>query len=203
MFDWITGFLEDSGYAGIVFLMALENIFPPIPSELIMPMAGFKAAQGDMNIVLVILAGSLGSVLGGLPWYYLGYFFGLKRMKALSARFGRLMTVSPKDIQYASDWFDRYGVYAVFFGRLVPTVRTLISVPAGLASMKLPVFLAYTTAGTIIWTTFLAMLGYILENRYEQVEDYVNPVSTAVVIGVVAIYLYRVITWKTPTEHQN
>ena len=196
MFDWVVGTIEGSGYAGIFFLMVLENIFPPIPSELIIPLVGFAAAEGDLNIVLAILAATLGAVVGAIPWYVLGRAFGLERVKKLSEKHGRLTTMSPSDVDLAQKWFDKHDGAAVFVGRLIPTVRTLISVPAGVARMKLPPFFIYTALGSAVWTTLLALLGYVLQSQYTLVEEYLNPVSNAVVIIIVGWYLYRVVTFK-------
>lgn len=199
MFDWVVGIIEGSGYAGIFFLMVLENIFPPIPSELIIPLVGFAAAQGELNIVLAITAATLGAVVGAIPWYVLGRAFGLERVKRLSEKHGRIMTMSPSDVDLAQKWFDTHDGVAVFFGRLIPTVRTLISVPAGVARMKLPSFFFYTALGSAAWTTILALLGYILQSQYTLVEEYLNPVSNAVVILIIGWYLYRVVTYKKQT----
>lgn len=196
MFDWIAGLIDAIGPWGVALLMLLENVFPPIPSELIMPLAGFVAAQGRMGIVSAILAGTLGSLAGATLWYAAGRAIGADRLRNWSSRHGRWLTLAPADVDRACDWFERHGAGAVFFGRLVPTVRTLISVPAGLARMPLPRFLLWSALGSLIWTSLLAGAGYLLEGRYRQVEAWVNPLSTAVVIGIVAIYLWRVVTWR-------
>ena len=133
MFEWVTEFVKESGYLGVAFLMLLENIFPPIPSELIMPMAGFSAADGELSLPLVIVAGSIGSVTGALIWYYVGRWIGLGHLKSFAGRHGRFLTVTPAEIDRAAEWFGKYCGRSVFFGRLVPAVRTLISVPAGVA----------------------------------------------------------------------
>lgn len=196
MFDSITDIVSQSGYLGIFVLMLAENVFPPIPSELIMPLAGFVAARGELDLVLVILSGTAGSVVGALPWYYAGALFGKDRLKRMANRFGRWMTVSPADIDMASDWFERHEGAAVFFGRLVPAIRTLISVPAGIVRMPMLPFLAYSTIGSLIWTTLLAMAGFLLESQYEVVEGYVDPLSKLVVLAVIAVYIYRFIRFK-------
>ncbi|SPJ24938.1 DedA family protein [Palleronia abyssalis] len=196
MFDWISGTIEAMGYFGIAFLMFAENVFPPIPSELIMPLAGFNAARGDMTFWGVLIAGSIGSLAGAVLWYWIGLKIGQRRIRKLAAKHGRWLTVSPDEFDQAQGWFDRHGGMAVFFGRLLPTVRTFISVPAGLVPMPLPRFLAYTSAGTLIWTAFLTASGYFLESQYERVQAWLNPVSTAVVVGLVAFYIWRVATYR-------
>jgi membrane protein DedA with SNARE-associated domain len=200
MFDWITGFVVRSGYAGVLLLMLAENVVPPIPSELIMPLAGFTAARGHLSLPLVVLAGTAGSLLGAVFWYYVGKRFGLERLKHLAARHGRWVTLSPDDVDRADHWFGRRGARAVFFGRLIPTVRTLISVPAGIAAMPLPQFLAWSVLGTSLWTSLLAGAGYLLQSQYNRVADYLNPVSTLVVVLIVGWYVYRVVTFRAETR---
>jgi len=192
MFDWILGIIQQAGYLGLLFLMFLENIFPPIPSELVMPLAGFLAARGDMDPVLVVLVGTAGSVLGALPWYWIGRKIGRDRLLRFADRHGFWLTVSCEDVNRANDWFRRKGWRAVLFGRLVPAVRTLISVPAGIACMRMPWFLLLTTVGSLVWTAVLVAAGYLLESQYKKVATVVDPVSTAIVAGVLAIYLYRI-----------
>ncbi|RQO36066.1 alkaline phosphatase [Herminiimonas sp. KBW02] len=196
MFHSIVDIVSQGGYLGIFLLMLAENVFPPIPSELIMPLAGFVAARGELNIILVILAGTAGSVVGALPWYYAGALFGKDRLKRLAARYGRWLTVSPGDIDKASAWFERHEAAAVFFGRLIPAIRTLISVPAGGVKMPMLPFLLYSTIGSLIWTCLLALTGYLLQSQYEVVQHYVDPVSKAVVYTVIAVYIYRFIRFK-------
>jgi membrane protein DedA with SNARE-associated domain len=196
MFDAIIKFLEQAGYLGIVLLMFLENLFPPIPSELIMPMAGYDAAHGSKSLPLVILAGYLGSLLGALFWYYVGKWIGAERLKHWSAHHGRWLTLRPSEVDGVNEWFDRHCGQAVFLGRLVPAVRTLISVPAGVFGMSLPRFLLFTSLGTLLWTGLLAGAGFMLESQYARVAEYLNPVSNVVVGLIVATYLYRVARWR-------
>jgi membrane protein DedA with SNARE-associated domain len=194
MFDWILGIISSLGYFGVFGLMFLENLFPPIPSELIMPLAGFLAARGEMNPVAVVLVGTLGSVVGALPWYWLGRRFGYDRMRRLSERHGFWLTVEPDDLAKARDWFERHGWTAVLFGRLVPAVRTVISVPAGIAGMHLVPFLGLTFLGSVVWTAILAGAGYLLQDQYSRVEAFLDPGTKIVVGGIVAIYLWRIVS---------
>ncbi|GGI17964.1 MAG: DedA family protein [Oxalicibacterium faecigallinarum] len=197
MFNELVDMAAEAGYLGIFLLMLAENIFPPIPSELIMPLGGFAAARGDMSMLGVILAGTAGSIAGALPWYYAGRYFGTERLKRMAAtRFGRVMTLSPADIDNASQWFMRYGYFAVFFGRLIPAIRTLISVPAGIVRMPMLPFLFYSTVGSLIWTAFLAFAGYVLESQYELLEGYIDPVSKAVLLIIIGVYVYRFVRFK-------
>lgn len=198
MLELMTRLVDQFGAPAIGALMLLENLFPPIPSELIMTGAGYHAAQGRIGLLAVILWGTFGSVAGALFWYFIGRAVGTARLQRLAARHGRWLTLSPEDIAATEAWFQRHGRMAVFFGRLVPTVRTLISIPAGMAGMPLLPFLAYTSLGSLIWTGFLAVAGWVLGEAFGQVDAWLNPVSTAVVLGIIGFYLYRVITWKAP-----
>jgi membrane protein DedA with SNARE-associated domain len=200
MFEFITNFLEKSGYLGVFALMALENIFPPIPSEMIMPFAGFVVARGDLNLVGVLLAGTAGSLAGALPWYYAARVYGGERLKRLAGRHGRWLTVSADDIDAALAAFRKHGRKAVLFGRLVPAVRTLISIPAGLGNMSLGQFLLYSGIGSLAWTGLLTAAGFLLESKYEEVSKYVDPVSKVVLGALLAWYLYRMITYRAPAR---
>lgn len=196
MFDRIMQFIEATGYGGIVALMFLENIFPPIPSELIMPLAGFEAARGTRSLPLVIAAGSCGSLLGALFWYEVARRVGAARLRTWAGRHGRWLTMKPADVDRAGAWFDRNNARAVLLGRLVPTIRTLVSVPAGLFAMPLPRFLAFTALGTFIWTGLLAGAGYMLADQYRQVSAWMNPVSNIVVALIVLAYVIRLLRWR-------
>lgn len=196
MFDWITGLIDTMGAFGVALLMFLENVFPPIPSELIMPLAGFNAARGDMSLWLVILAGSVGTLAGAYMWYAIARKIGYKRIRRLSEKHGRWLSVSPDELDRANAWFDRHDTAAVLIGRLIPTVRTLISVPAGVRRMNRALFLAYSAVGTVVWTALLTLAGYWLEGGYEAVSAWMNPISTVVVLGLVGIYIWRVVTYN-------
>ncbi|MEZ0266113.1 MAG: DedA family protein, partial [Phycisphaerae bacterium] len=165
MGEWATSLIDSMGYVGIVFLMFLENVFPPIPSEVIMPAAGFTAARGQLNLYGVIAAGALGSVLGAIPLYYLGYFIGESRLKRWAARHGHWLAVSEEDVGKADAWFNKHCGKAVLIGRLVPGIRSLISIPAGVNRMSLPTFLLYTAIGSTVWSAVLAVLGKLLEAK--------------------------------------
>ena len=197
MFDWITGFMEAGGYSALFALMLIENLFPPIPSEIIVPLAGFTAARGDLSFAMVIAVATAGSVAGAVFWYVVGRAFGLHRVKSLaSSRYGRVMTVTPREVDTAATWFGRYGNLSVLVGRVVPTARTLISVPAGIVAMPVLQFLLYTAIGSLAWIVLLAGAGFVLAEHYERVETWVNPVSNAVTLVFVLGYLYRVVTFR-------
>ena len=196
MFDLVTSILEKAGYAGVFLLMLAENVFPPFPSEVIMPLAGFAAARADLDIVAVVAAGSAGSLLGALLWYFLGRKIGLERLERWTEHGGRWAAVSPAELDRASGWFGRHCGKAVLLGRLLPTVRTLISVPAGITRMQFGRFVFYSAIGTVLWTGGLATAGYLLEDQYEQVARYLEPVANIVFVAIAGAYLYRVATFR-------
>ena len=196
MFDWIVSTIDSWGYVGVFLLMLLEHVFPPIPSELIMPLAGYLSATGGMSLTLTLLVGTAGSVTGTALWYFAARAIGETRLKHFARRYGRVLTLSPSDIDTAHGWFIRYGSYAVFFGRMIPAIRTLISVPAGFARMPFGSFLVLTTLGSAIWTALLTLAGYVLESQYHRVEGYIDPLSKLVLVVLVVVYLYRIAIWK-------
>lgn len=193
MVEWITSTMNSLGYWGIGLLMFLENLFPPIPSELIMPLAGFTVAKGRMEFVPVVVAGTVGTMLGALPWYYIGMTLGEKRITRLADRYGKWLGISSKDIREARSWFTKHGNKAVFFCRLVPGVRTLISLPAGMSSMPLVPFVLYSTLGTLSWVCLLTYAGYFLGDKYELVDEYLGPVSKIVLLALIAAFVFWLI----------
>ncbi len=196
MVNWITAFMEGGGYFSIVLLMVLEAVIPPIPSELIMPVGGLMASRGELHIVGVILAGTLGSLLGALLWYGGGLALGRERVRHFAERHGRWLTLTPSQVDGAQRWFDRHGTKAVFFGRLIPQIRVFISLPAGIARMGMQKFILWTSLGAAMWNAILAGLAFWLADEYERIHHWFNPLSTAVVVGLIAWYLYRVATFK-------
>jgi membrane protein DedA with SNARE-associated domain len=198
MLQWITNTINFMGYLGIALLMFVENLFPPIPSELIMPLAGFtaRATPEKLNVFGVFVAGLIGSALGALVWYYPGKIFGEMRLYAWADMYGRWLSISSKDIVKAKQWFSRHGGKAVLLGRLVPGIRTLISVPAGLSNMALLPFMLYTTLGSALWVGLLTYSGYALGSQYELVDKYLAPVSKIVVVGLILASLFWIIQRK-------
>lgn len=200
MTDFVIATVERAGAMGIFLLMLIENLFPPIPSELVMPLAGFVASRGDLGIVAVIVAGVAGSVLGTLFWYAVGRWLGETRLKEFAARHGRWLTLSPEDIDRANAWFIRHGAAALILGRLVPGVRTLISVPAGIFRVPPLWFLLLSTIGSAVWTGALAYAGFVFGANYGKVSGVVEPIGTGIFIVAIAIYLFRVATFKAQTH---
>lgn len=196
METWIFDLVEGSGYAGVFLLMLLETLFPPIPSEVIMPIAGVVAASGSLSLFWVVVAGTAGAMLGNTLWYLLALKIGLDRFRALIERHGRWLTMNWSDVEKGRGAFDRYGKVIVFAGRMIPTIRSVVSIPAGLLQMKLPPFLIWSTIGTAIWSAGLAVAGWLLGRNVQQIESILGPVSTAVIVAVVGLYLWRQITWS-------
>ncbi|GEA27958.1 inner membrane protein YqjA [Microcystis aeruginosa NIES-4325] len=193
MTEWITDTMTSMGYLGIALLMFLENLFPPIPSELIMPLAGFTVHEGQMEFIPAVVAGIVGTVVGALPWYYLGRVVDEEKIEKLADKYGKWITVSAKDIQKANQWFNRHGSKAVLLCRLVPGVRTLISLPAGMNHMAMIPFLVYSTIGTTLWVVFLTAAGYFLGKNYPLVEEYLAPVSKIALLVLVIWFILWII----------
>ena len=180
------------GYAGIFFLMLLQSVNVPIPSEITMPFSGFLAQQGNFNFWLVVLMGTLGNLAGALLSYYLAYYlaFGKSREK-----YGILkILISDRNLELAENWFKKYGTFSVFFSRMIPVVSTFISFPAGLSKMKISTFTSLTLAGSFIWCFFLTWLGYVLGENWQSIEVYFRKfdyVILAIIILVLGWWIFR------------
>lgn len=190
MSGWATDIMDALGYAGLAFLVALENVFPPIPSEIILPLAGFNSSKGTMNVFLAIFFATVGSVVGALVLYYVGYVFGEDRVRVMVRKWGKWLGFKETDIDTADNWFDRYGGLAVALCRVVPIVRSLISIPAGLRKMPMPMFVMYTAAGSLVWNTILITAGYILGDNWDHVEEYVGYLQYVVIAVVLVIVIW-------------
>ena len=196
MIEALSELIARGGYPGIILLTFIETIFPPLPSELFMPMAGYVASRGDLSLFGVIAAGTLGSLAGAWFWYLVGRAIGLDRARDLARRHGRWLTLHPRDIDRGNAWFAGYGGAVMVFGRMVPGIRSVVSVPAGIAHMPVGRFLMFSAIGTIIWTSLLMGAGYLLGAEYGRVAGWADPVSKLVIFGLVAGYLYRLVTFK-------
>jgi membrane protein DedA with SNARE-associated domain len=196
MSEWIINLIDQTGYLGVAFLMFLETVFPPIPSEVIMPVSGLAAARGKMDILGVIASGTAGAMLGNYFWYLVARVIGIERFKPFILRWGRYLTMEWDDIEKAEKLFGRHGWAIVFFGRMLPTLRSLVSIPAGLLHLRLWTFVVWSTIGTAGWTSVLALSGWALGRRFDKVETVVGPLSMAVIVVIVAAYLWRLWRWK-------
>jgi membrane protein DedA with SNARE-associated domain len=184
--SWATDVIESLGYTGVAMLIILENVFPPIPSEAILPLAGFLAGQGRMWLPAVILVATLGAVIGALILYAAGAWFGDVRVRRLIRRYGKWFAVAEADLDKANGWFDRHGGTAVMICRLVPIVRSIVSIPAGLRRMNVMQFVLYTAIGSGAWNTILIMAGWWLGDNWEEVGDYVNYLEIPVILAALA-----------------
>lgn len=183
------------GYPGIGFIMFSENIFPPIPSELVMPFAGFLVAKQEMAFVPVVASGTIGALVGAVVLYYIGLWLDEPVIRTFVRRFGRFLMLSEDDLDRALDFFGRYGQAVVFFGRLIPIIRSLISIPAGMNRMPLGTFLLFTTLGATIWNIVLTVAGVFLGENWEQILDvikqYQNLTLIVIVLAVLAFIVVR------------
>ena len=192
--DWVTNVVETLGYAGVAALIALENLFPPLPSELILPLAGFETGRGHFNYLVMVAAATVGSVVGAVTLYYVAQAVGEHRIRALIRRYGRWLQVTEDDLDRADDWFDRHGNLAVLVCRCVPLVRSVVSLPAGLRRMPMSQFLLYTAIGSAVWNAALIGAGWALGDNWEVVGQYVGYfqyVVIAVVVVAIVWFLWR------------
>ena len=193
MTSWILDLIRSTTYFGLGLLTLIETVFPPIPSELIIPLGGYLARQGDLSIWGVALASGAGSTLGAVALYFLGKRWGARRLHGWVERHGRWLTISTAELDRARKWFDRHGGRAVFIGRLIPGLRSIVSIPAGIQKMSFPAFLGFTIAGSLLWSGILAAAGYALGAGYEQVDRLLDPLGWIVFIVVVGLYIWRVV----------
>lgn len=196
MLHWITHLVNSLSYWGVAILMAVENIILPIPSELIMPLAGFKTARDQMTLFGVIAAGTAGSVLGGLPLYYAGFALGEDRLRKWIQRYGKWMLVRAKDLDRASDRFSGNSFIDVTLGQLLPGIRGLISIPAGVARMNVGLFLLANLIGTLVWCTVLAVAGRLLGRNFTKIHEFLGPTGWVILGLLVAALAYWLIRRK-------
>lgn len=188
MENWVIQIIERLGYFGIAFLMFLDNVFPPIPSEIIMPSAGYTASRGQLQIIGVIVAGSLGSILAAAILYALGRKISHAALFRWTDRYGKYLFIQTKDLQMALEWFEKYGHRIVFFGRMIPAVRSLISIPAGMSRMPFWKFMLYSSLGTVIWTTFLAGVGFYFGENQEFMLSIMHRVGYVILFLTIAFF---------------
>jgi membrane protein DedA with SNARE-associated domain len=199
---WAVDLMDKLGAPGAGIAVALENLFPPLPSEVILPLAGFAANRGDLGLVSAIIFTTLGSVVGALALYGVGAVLGRERTRALAAR---IPLMKLEDVDKAESWFARHGAKAVLIGRVVPVVRSLISIPAGVERMRLPLFLALTAIGSLVWNTALIVAGYALGEKWGVVESYVGVLQWVVLAAAVAAVVWFVVVKlrarRSPSEN--
>jgi membrane protein DedA with SNARE-associated domain len=194
MIDTITDIVETVGYLGVALLVAVENVFPPIPSEVVLPLAGFVAGRGDASLVGMIVAATVGSVIGAWILYGIAAAIGPVRLHRFVVRFGRWFGIKEHDLHRAEEWFDRRSDVAVLVGRCVPLIRSIVSVPAGFRRMPFGRFTLLTTIGSLAWNAALIGAGAVLGDRWEKVGDVVGLLQGAVVVAIVG--LLGLFVWK-------
>lgn len=194
---WVSDVIQSFGYAGVAFLMLAENLFPPIPSEVILPLTGFLVGQGDLRFFPALVVATAGSLTGALVLYALGRWGG----RGLILRYGGVLRVKETDLDRADEWFDRYGGAVVLFGRLVPGVRSLVSIPAGLSEMPLGRFIFLTALGSCVWNALLIRLGRLLGENWSQVAGVVGSVSNVVLALLAVAAVVLGVWWWRRSRH--
>ncbi|MEH7113176.1 DedA family protein [Neobacillus niacini] len=192
---WIKEFIEQFGYVGVFLLIALENIFPPIPSEVILTFGGYMTSQTNLTVLGVIAASTVGSVFGAVILYQIGSILNINKLEVVIERYGRILRLKKEDLYRADSWFDKYGIWTVFFCRFVPLIRSLISIPAGMAKMKFWLFISFTTMGTIIWNTLLINLGARVGGNWEVVVERMDQYSNYIYFLLFILFIVF-IGWK-------
>ncbi|EAG8935241.1 DedA family protein [Listeria monocytogenes] len=186
METWITSIMADFGYIGIFVLIMVENLFPPIPSEIILTFGGFMTTVTSLNVVMVIIVATLGSVVGAILLYKVASYFGKERLTKIVLKYGRILRLKESDIERAENFFLKYGSWAVFLCRMIPLIRSLISIPAGMTKMKMSKFLIMTTAGSLLWNTVLIGLGAMLGESWSEIVVFMDSFST-IIYSIIAI----------------
>ncbi|SET17972.1 membrane protein DedA, SNARE-associated domain [Oceanobacillus limi] len=190
MENWLTDIMNEFGYIGITALIAFENIFPPIPSEVILTFGGFLTTSTSLSIFGVIAASTAGSVVGAIVLYIIGLQLDVSRLEKVIDRWGRYLRITKDDLYRADAWFDKYGVWTVFFCRFVPLIRSLISVPAGMSNMNVGLFLLFTSLGTIIWNSVLVILGASVGESWEVIIEYMEVYSKVIYVGLIVLTVF-------------
>ena len=204
MQEFIISLMGQFGYFGVFFLIALENVFPPIPSEVILLFGGFMTTYTSLNIALMVVAATLGSLLGAIVLYYIGKILNKERLKKIvSGKVGKVLRVKEKDIDMADHWFDTKGNKTVFFCRFIPIVRSLISIPAGMSEMPMAKFLLYTTVGSAIWNTVLIVIGNRVGENWESILGVFDQYSHIVLILLILIFILFIVWFYTKKQKKK
>ena len=204
MESWITSVMEQFGYFGIALLILVENVFPPIPSEVILTFGGFMTTKSELSIFGVVVASTIGSVGGAVILYWIGRILNVERLERIIEKWGKYLRLTKEDVRKADAWFDKYGPWSVFFCRFIPLIRSLISIPAGMSGMNQWLFLVLTTLGTLIWNLVLVLVGAKVGNNWHQIVNYMDVYSNIMYV-VIAVSAVIFIIWfikrkKTSTK---
>lgn len=202
MESWIINLIEQYGYWGVFLLIAIENIFPPIPSEVILIFGGFMTQSTNLSITGVVIVSTLGSVIGAVILYGVGLLLDVERLEKIIDRYGKFLRLTREDIYRADAWFDKYGIWTVLFCRLIPLIRSLISIPAGMSNMRFSLFLLFTTIGTVIWNTILVNVGAAVGSNWHDIVGYMDVFSNVVYI-IIAILLVLCIIWYLKKRNER
>ncbi|MGL4522078.1 MAG: DedA family protein [Bacilli bacterium] len=204
MQNWIMDIIESYGYIGVFLLIMLENIFPPIPSEVILTFSGFMTVSTSLTTTGVVIASTLGSVVGAIALYGIGTLLNAERLSSIITKWGHLLRLRVEDVTRTQKWFDKYGIWTVFFCRFIPLIRSLISIPAGMAKMNIGAFFLFTTLGTVLWNFALIQTGAILGDSWETVLHYMEYYSTFIYIGIaIAICAIIIFIWKRNKKYKH
>ncbi|MCQ6561823.1 DedA family protein [Paenibacillus mendelii] len=194
MEKWITEMMNEFGYIGVFLLITIENVFPPIPSEVILTFGGFMTTTSNLTLLGMVIASTIGSVFGAIVLYYIGYLIDRTRMERIIVRWGRILRLTPADVHKAYNWFSKYGVWTVLLCRLVPLLRSLISIPAGSTRMNIGLFILLTTVGSLIWNTTLISIGAAVGSSWESIVAYMDIYSNIayalIALGCLGIFIY-------------
>lgn len=194
MQNWVTEIMEQFGYLGVFLMMALENVFPPIPSEIVLPFGGFLTTYTELTIVGIVIAATLGSIIGAIILYGIGMLLDVERLEKIVDRWGHILRIKKEDVHKADAWFDKYGYWTVLFCRMIPLIRSLISIPAGMSNMKFSLFLFFTTIGTLLWNIILITIGVLLGENWQDIlgfmDVYSNIIYLLIVIGFVVFVIW-------------
>ncbi len=204
MQNFIIEFMNSFGYFGVFLLIAIENIFPPIPSEVILLFGGFMTTYTKLNIIFMIIASTLGSLIGAIVLYYIGKIFNKERLKKIiSGKIGKILRLKNSDIDKADRWFDTKGNKTVFFCRFIPIVRSLISIPAGMSEMPIIKFLIYTIFGSLIWNTVLIITGKMVGNNWTKILTIFDTYSHIVLIIFIIIFIILITIFYKKRKNNN
>ena len=206
MQEFVLSVMNQYGYLGVFLMIAIENIFPPIPSEVILLFGGFMTTYTKLNIVVMVLAATAGSIVGAIALYYIGKIFNKERLKKLiSGKLGKILRLKTSDIDKADEWFDTKGNKTVFFCRFVPLIRSLISIPAGMSEMPIPKFLLYTTIGSLIWNFVLILVGSLVGENWENIVNIFDTYSHIIVVIVAGLVILAIVIfyWKRSKKNKE
>ncbi|MDT3958311.1 DedA family protein [Staphylococcus kloosii] len=195
MEKWIIHFMEQYGYFGIAWLIFLENVFPPIPSEIILTFGGFMTTKTDLTFFGVVITSTVGSVIGAIALYGIGMWIGENKLYKLVQKYGKFLRVTTEDLTKTFKWFERFGYWTIFFCRFIPLIRSLISIPAGITRMNIWIFIIFTTIGTLLWNIILIYLGQTVGGNWHVIVNYMDIYSKIIYVLLLLLVIYILFKW--------